>query len=334
VWDLLHFGWPPHVNLFDTSWLNSFEEFAAAFARFLRQETSDQAFVAPVNEISFLAWAGGDTATLNPFAINRGPELKRQLVQGFLRASDAMRTELNDVRFISPEPVIHIVGNPKNPKDVLEAAQYRSAMFEAWDMLAGRALPELGGAASYLDILGLNYYSKNQWWNFGATITRHEPEYRPFREVIAEVYQRYGRPLFIAETGTEDQDRPDWLRYIAAEARAAMDHGVPLHGICLYPILNHPGWEDDRHCHNGLWDYPAPDGSRQIYRPLADELGRQKQMERGYYDTADDNSTESGQTRSTLSLPPTLELRVPASSALDESVRTGAQSILLGGASV
>jgi hypothetical protein len=46
-------------------------------------------------------------------------------------------------------------------------------------------------------------------------------------------------------------------------------------GICLYPILNHPGWEDDRHCHNGLWDYPDETGEREIYRPLAEELGKQ-----------------------------------------------------------
>ena len=32
------------------------------------EEVPDAAFVAAVNEVSFLAWAGGDTAYLNPFA--------------------------------------------------------------------------------------------------------------------------------------------------------------------------------------------------------------------------------------------------------------------------
>src|SRR5204863_8682802 len=89
-----------------------------------------------------------------------------------------------------------------------------------------------------------------------------------------EVYTRYHRPLFIAETGTEDHDRPLWMAYIAAEARAAINAAVPVNGICLYPILNHPGWDDDRHCYNGLWDYPESDGSREIYVPMAEELKR------------------------------------------------------------
>jgi beta-glucosidase/6-phospho-beta-glucosidase/beta-galactosidase len=274
VWDLLHFGWPERLDIFDASWVEAFSDFAAAFGRWLRAEMPDNALVAPVNEISFLSWAGGDTSYLNPFAVNRGPELKRQLVRGALNASARLRAELPDVRLLAPEPVIHIVGDPKRPDDVLQAEQYTSAMFEAWDMLTGRSQPEIGGHESFLDVIGLNYYDRNQWWNHGETIRRHEPEYRPFREIVTEVYQRYGRPLFIAETGTEDDDRPDWLAYIAEEVRVAIQAGIPVQGICIYPILNHPGWDDDRHCRNGLWDYARPDGTREIYRPLAEAIHR------------------------------------------------------------
>jgi hypothetical protein len=51
-----------------------------------------------------------------------------------------------------------------------------------------------------------------------------------------------------------------------------------VHGICLYPIVNHPGWDDDRHCYNGLWDYPDAHGAREIYEPLARELDAQHQL--------------------------------------------------------
>jgi hypothetical protein len=51
-----------------------------------------------------------------------------------------------------------------------------------------------------------------------------------------------------------------------------------VHGLCLYPVVNHPGWEDDRHCHNGLWDYADPVGARGIYAPLAQELETQLQL--------------------------------------------------------
>ncbi|HZR16652.1 MAG TPA: hypothetical protein VFE51_04935, partial [Verrucomicrobiae bacterium] len=103
-------------------------------------------------------------------------------------------------------------------------------------------------------------------------VARQNPLYRPFREMLKEVYQRYERPLFIAETGAEDRRRAGWLRYVCTEAQRAMSEGVPLQGICLYPILNHPGWQDDRHCHNALWDYPDQHGNREIYQPLAREL--------------------------------------------------------------
>jgi len=274
IWDLLHFGWPDHVRVFDASFVDAFAEFASEIGRFLRRETSEQAFVAPVNEISFLSWAGGDTTYLNPFERERGGELKRQLVRAYIRSAQAIRAELPDARLVSPEPVIHIVGDPKRPDDVKQAAEYRMSMFEAWDMISGRVQPELGGKEPYLDVVGINYYDRNQWWNYGKTIRRQEPEYRPFSEILAEVYMRYRRPMFISETGTEDLERPDWLAYVAKEVQASQVHGVPLHGICIYPILNHAGWDDDRHCHNGLWDYARPDGSREIYQPLARELLR------------------------------------------------------------
>ena len=50
-------------------------------------------------------------------------------------------------------------------------------MFEAWDMLSGRVQPELGGDERYLDVIGVNYYDRNQWWNFGKTIFREEAEH-------------------------------------------------------------------------------------------------------------------------------------------------------------
>ena len=60
------------------------------------------------------------------------------------------------------------------------------------------------------------------------------------------------------------------------EAAAAIALGVPLEGLCIYPILNHPGWEDARHCYNGLFDYPNETGRREVYLPLATELAYQE----------------------------------------------------------
>jgi hypothetical protein len=329
IWDVLHFGWPSNLDIFTPGWVDSFAAFAGVFGRILRAESPDVAFVAPINEVSFLAWAGGDTAYLNPFAREQGAQLKRQLIRGAIHASEALLAEVPGVRLVSPEPVIHIVGDPNRPEDIRQAAEYRSAMFEAWDMLTGRAQPELGGKEKYLDIIGVNYYDRNQWWNFGKTIWRNEAEYRPFREILGEVYDRYRRPIFVSETGTEDDDRANWLAYIAEEVRAAIGAGVDLQGICLYPILNHPGWDDDRHCFNGLWDYPGPSGAREIFKPLAEEMERQQIRERESYDPCRKSTKSPG---SALSVAPAVEFRISTAATSDEPVCERASRVLCGGA--
>ncbi len=284
IWDLCHFGWPDHLDIFTPAWVSGLAELAHGFAKVLRQETSGVQFVAPVNEISFVSWAGGDASLIYPFCKGRGDEIKHQLVRGAVQASAALLSEMPDIQLVSPEPVIHIVGDPLNPADVTSAHEYTQSMFQAWDMLAGHLHPECGGQEQYLGLIGINYYDRNQWWNFGDTIRRGDPHYRPFREILMKVYQRYHRPMFISETGAEDDERPGWFEYICDEVRAAAAMGVPLHGICLYPILNHPGWDDDRHCHNALWDYARPDGSRIVYEPLARELRRQQQIRNESHD--------------------------------------------------
>jgi len=59
------------------------------------------------------------------------------------------------------------------------------------------------------------------------------------------------------------------------EVMTALAAGVPVEGICLYPIVNHPGWDDDRHCQNGLFDYADADGTREAFQPLLEEVVRQ-----------------------------------------------------------
>ena len=98
------------------------------------------------------------------------------------------------------------------------------------------------------------------------------------REMLAEVFARYGRPIFVAETGCEGEGRPDWLSYVAAEVRAAIRLGVPVEGICLYPVLNHPGWDDDRDCPNGLLEHTRNAAGRVPYPPLAAAIRREQAL--------------------------------------------------------
>lgn len=276
IWDLHHFGWPDDIDVFSSAFVVRFERFARAFATFLKSETDGLAFLCPVNEMSFLSWAGGEVAYVNPFAKKRGFELKAQLVRATVAAIEAIRDVLPQSRIVICEPAIHIVADPARPQDQAAAEGYRLFQFQALDMLSGRVNPELQGRPEYLEIMGINYYSNNQWIHNGRTLKVGDVLYRPFREIVLEFYRRYGCPLFVSETGIEGDRRPAWLEYVADEVMAARQSGVPVEGICLYPIANHPGWDDDRHCYNGVLDYPDENGHRDVYEPLAREMDKQR----------------------------------------------------------
>jgi beta-glucosidase/6-phospho-beta-glucosidase/beta-galactosidase len=277
IWDLCHYGWPDWLEIFAPRFVDAFARLAREFAKLLTNESDRFPIICPINEISFFSWAAGELAHMNPYAMGRGDELKEQLVRASIAATEAIWDVTPKARIAQIDPVINVL--PEDPADqaqVNAAEAYRLSQYEAWDMLGGQLKPHLGGAEKYLDIIGINYYHHNQWILGGSFITTDNPRYKPFKEIIREVYQRYPRPMFVAETGIEDEARPAWLRYIGSEVRDAMLNGTPVEGICLYPIVNHPGWEDDRHCHNGLWDYPNDSGEREIYLPLAEELSKQR----------------------------------------------------------
>ncbi|MEG4144467.1 beta-glucosidase [Microcoleus sp. Pol12B5] len=278
IWDLFHYGWPDDIDIFSPEFVSRFASMVRAFMEVLTEETDQTPFVTPVNEISFIAWAGGDVAYINPFAKGRGDELKVQLIKAAIAAIESVWEVNPRTRIVQIDPTINIIADPEKPEDRDAAEGYRLSQYQAWDMLAGRFRPELGGKEKYLDIIGVNYYDRNQWIHNEEPMKYTDPLYRPFREMLQEVFERYGRPLFVAETGTEDDFRPVWFNYVCTEVMAAMKAGVPIEGICLYPIVNHPGWDDDRHCYNGLWDYCNESGDREIYQPLADELQFQRQQ--------------------------------------------------------
>lgn len=275
IWDLCHYGWPDDLDVFQPAFVERFARFAAACARLLMAESKSTPFVVPINEISYLAWAGGDSAYLNPFARGRSFELKMQLVRAAIAAIEAIWEVNPAIPIVHTEPVIHVIAAPNRPHDHAAAEAFRLAQYQAWDMLSGRLCPELGGDEKYLHILGVNYYPNNQWFLDGPWIGRQEPHYRPFHELLQEVYKRYQRPLFIAETSDEDGERANWLHYVCEEVRLALDAGVPVEAICLYPILDYPDWYDGHLRHRGLWGMADKRGEREIYRPLAGELQRQ-----------------------------------------------------------
>ena len=283
IWDLLHYGWPDDLDVFSPAFVDRFARFCEASARFLRSRSREPLFFTPINELSFFAWAAGQVGWFYPYGQGRGGDIKRQLVRAWIAAVDAVRAVDPAARFVSVEPLIHNVP-PKGKDDVggLAAAQ-RDSQWEAWDMIAGLREPELGGAGHYLDIMGVNFYHDNQWEVPGGEkihwhIQPRDPRWVPFHKLLAGAYERYRRPILIGETSHVGVGRAEWIREMTDECCQAIEAGVPLEGICLYPIIDRFEWEDPEHWHNsGLWDYDIQlDGTfmRVLNKPYAEELRR------------------------------------------------------------
>ncbi|KPW26022.1 beta-glucosidase [Pseudomonas cannabina] len=278
IWDLCHYGLPDDIDIWRPQFVERFAHFAAAVAQLIKDEGETAPFYSPINEISFWSWAGGEVAYFNPCATNRAMELKQQLVRASIAAIEAIREVEPNARFIQAEPLIHVVAASRRSSDIEAAERYRRAQFEAWDLLSGRLWPGLGGQPDYLDLLGVNFYPHNQWVLNGGRLTPDEPEYRPFRGMLRELSTRYGKPLLISETGAEGDQRLPWLRYVSEEVSKAMINGVPIEGMCWYPILDYPGWDDNRHCPAGLLGYVDSQGQRAVLQSLQEGLNNSAEL--------------------------------------------------------
>lgn len=277
IWDICHYGWPDDLDPFTTEFARRLANMARAFVRLLRAEGDEAPFLTPINEISFLSYIGGTKGLFPPFARDRGNELKRCLARATIECIQAIREEAPKARICLIDPLINIVGPRRRPDLCREAEEYCQCQYDAWDMIAGRQAPELGGRPEFLDIIGVNYYCHNQWVHDPSVeparlVRPGDWGYRPLSELLRGLYARYNRPIFIAETGIEGRRRPRWLRSVCDEVHAAIQIGVPLCGICIYPVTDYPGWADDRHCPTGLLGYPDERGHRPVCRAFAREL--------------------------------------------------------------
>jgi hypothetical protein len=280
VWSLMHYGVPAGLDLFDERMPEAFAGFCKEIAILLHGLGRPPPVYQPVNEISFLSWAASATGLIHPHvpsSSSDGGAVKRNLVRAALLGTEAIWSVAPQARILHTDPLVHVTAPPGADEAAQQLAKLRHEdQFEALDMVSGRRCPELGGSPRHLDLIGLNYYHANQWeYGTGTPLHWHlrDARRRPADALIADIWQRYRRPIVIAETGHFGEGRAQWLDEIAASALACGARGIPLLGICLYPVLDRPDWENPLHWHrSGLWDLPhalAGDLTRVLDEPFA-----------------------------------------------------------------
>ena len=271
AWDLCHFGLPAHIDAFAPDFADRFAAYAQAVGRVFAQEGDAVPIWCPINEMSFWAHAGGEHAHFAPHGRGRGHAFKRQMAGASIRAIQALREIDRRARFLLVDPIMHTV-DAEGPTP--ESEHERLLQFDAWDMIAGRKEQDLGGRPEYLDIVGVNYYANNQWVRGEPPqpMSRDHPHHRPLHDLLLEVARRYGRPMIVSETGAEGAAGPDWLRYVSGEVEVAIAAGADIQGLCLYPVMDYPGWTDGRHCPCGLIGIEPGWGERYVNLPMAQAL--------------------------------------------------------------
>jgi len=277
IWDLFHYGSPDCVDQAAPDFPDRFTEFALAAIELQQSVSKRPPLVCPLNEINFLSWAIDDG-----YFPQVGPEqrgwFKRQLVRAAITSAKAIKQRWPGATIVWAEPLIHIAPHDRRRQTVRAARQNLQGMYEAYDWILGRAEPDLGGDPSLADVIGLNFYPHNQWYFEGPTVPMGHHEYRPLADMLVEMAERYGKPIFLSETGAEGSAKPSWLHYVCGEVRDAMDRGADVRGICWYPITAYPGWDNSRHAETGLLSTIVADGTRHVDEKLLAEFEVQREQ--------------------------------------------------------
>lgn len=280
LWTFFHYGVPRGVDLFAASFVDRFASYCGALARYLEPFHQDDAVpvYTPINEISFLCWAVCETELLHPHRGDRAGEryeLKKQLVRAAIAGTDAIRDADPRARILSVDPLVHVAPDEHGLEEA--AARENHRQFEAWDMLSGRTEPQLGGSGRHLDLMGVNYFPAGQWEVRSRQVLAwpHDERRRPLSELLVELHRRYRRPISISETGHVGEHRSAWLEATTQEVQRAREQGVPVHGLCLYPALDRPDWEQPQRWHqSGLLHVHPVSLQRRLDDPYASALTR------------------------------------------------------------
>ena len=283
LWDLCHFGFPDDLTPLHPMFARRFAALCRAFVKMYRDfDPYGTLIVTPINEVSFLAWLGGDHQGTSPYCTGYGWQVKYALMRAYIEGVAALREADPSIKILTTEPLINAVAEPGASAERLEEARiWHNYQYQAVDMLCGYVSPELGGKPEYLDLVGVNFYYENQWeidtWK--PLLWKNvpfDPRWVALRNLFTEIYDRYKKPLVLSETSHPKEDRPLWINMIAEETAAVIEQGIPFYGVCLYPIIDRPDWDHLTPWHQaGLWDAGLSENSppsRILYKPYADAL--------------------------------------------------------------
>jgi beta-glucosidase/6-phospho-beta-glucosidase/beta-galactosidase len=288
---LCHYGYPDDFDPFSEEFTQKFANYCRAAAEYVvpRIENGPH-FFTPINEITYFSFIGGEWGWVAPYRNTKEDRFKLRLAlcKAAIAGVKAIREIEPEARMVHIDPLVQVVA-PVNRPDLIEAARHETYVdtFLAWDILYGKEHPELGGSAEILDIVGANNYSFGQmeYREQGphAALEPDDERIKPLCDLMRLVWERYHRPMIIGETSGLHEGRPAWLKDVMEESLAAVNEGMDLHGICLFPGVDMQDWHTGEWLHNGICDLEDCEGDlrRIMHEPYVQELRRwQKELNR------------------------------------------------------
>jgi beta-glucosidase/6-phospho-beta-glucosidase/beta-galactosidase len=288
IWDLCHYGYPDELDPFSENFTKRFADYCRAAAEYVIPRVRGPHCFTPINEITFFSFCGGEWGWVAPYKNSRKDryQFRLALCKAAIAAVNAIRSVDPAARMIHIDPLVQVVA-PRDRPDQEAAARHETEVdtFMAWDVLFGKEHPELGGSPDILDIVGANNYSFGQmeYRESGPhkALDPGDDRIKSLCELLSSVWERYHRPMIIGETSGMGYGRAPWLKDVMEESLAAVQQGIDLHGICLFPAVDMPDWHTGKWLHNGICNLEEDGGilRRVPHPPYVEELRRwQKEL--------------------------------------------------------
>jgi beta-glucosidase len=303
IWDLVHFGAPSWLQggMRDKDYPEAVSHYSSELAKRYKGIISKYT---PFNEPYAAAVLRGGIGGWPPFEKGR---------EGFLRSTapivEGMRRTVQCLRVIDPnieiwqnDPVDRFT--PAVPELAELAHELTLERYVAFDLLEGLAVPDsemydwllrcgfpqdklelYAAEPTPVDVIGMDYYPGVEhvihpiiYENGSSYYIRADREPLGIVGIARQYFERYGKPLYIAETSADDK-RAEWLAWSVAECARARTEGIPMLGYTWWPMFDHFDWNTGlinitgHRCPSGLY-HLLPTPKDRTETPLRSEFSK------------------------------------------------------------
>ena len=103
----------------------------------------------------------------------------------------------------------------------------------------------LSMAPGHVDVLGLDYYPHSEYLFTEEGPVTPSPQPVGLAVLAGQYWKRYRLPMLVTETNIRGfaPDRATWFKHVLEQCEQAVASGVPLGGLCWFPVIDSCDWD-------------------------------------------------------------------------------------------